>query len=135
MTRDFSLDFEKLLKGLPRYRRMAQKLVTPNPEDDEFVRAGIVGFSFHQPTESWGKSHFRFLRSRLDLDYGPTSMEWYGEAAPAHRVFVAMCLGYLLGLHQSGVISDDEFTLAEAQLPGFMILHTARIAPPTNGDG
>jgi hypothetical protein len=40
-----------LLADFERLKHAARDLATPNAEDDEFIRCGIVGFSQHLPAD------------------------------------------------------------------------------------
>lgn len=120
---DFAKDFDEFRRRFPTYRRVALELASPNPEDDEFVRAAIVGFSRHAPTENWGSDHFEFLRQRRERDYSCESLSFlYGDRWRDSALLACMSLGCLLGLFQVGRITDEEFLVAELQLPGMMAL-------------
>ncbi len=120
-------ELKKLLPVFGREIRMARQLMSPNPEDDLTVKTAIVGFSHHSPTEEWGPNHFAFLRQRLDAEYRPGDLSLYGPSGNNIRLFFALCCGYLLGLYQAEAINDQEFTLAEAQIPGLIALHAGQL--------
>lgn len=120
---EFAKDFDEFRRSFTTYRRVALELASPNPEDDEFVRAAIVGFSRHAPTEDWGCNHFAFLRQRRERDYSHESLSFlYGDRWREFALLACMSLGCLLGLFQVGRLTEEEFLVAELQLPGLMAL-------------
>ena len=122
-------EFQALFDGFKRYRESARDLQSPNQDDDEYVRAAIVGFSRHSETEEWARGHFEFIHDYRRGDYSDESLEvLYGDHAGDYALFACLCLGSLLGLFQSGKITDEEFRIAEAQLPGFMALNAGRLS-------
>ena len=119
MSIDAIKEYEELLAHFMRDFRTAGNLKTPNTEDALDIRAAIVGFSYHAPTEQWGRNHYEYVRQHsLNLPETPTS----------ERAFYALCLGYLLGLFQVERITEHEFATAEAQLAGFVLLKAGTIA-------
>lgn len=117
-------EFKSILNHYDRYASVAIKMKTPNPEDDEFIRAAIVGFSQHAPTEEWTHSHYEYILNYRQGDFSDKSFEFlYGEKALKVALFACLCLGALLGMYQIAEISEDEYKIAEGQLPGFMLLH------------
>jgi hypothetical protein len=120
MDSDFNafVIFEGLLMTFQRDRALAEKLKSPNIDDDLCVRSAIVGFSYNSPTESWGKGHYDFFRKHA-LD--PSSL------GNAEFLFSCECLGYLLGLYEAGKLSDEKFREAEAILPGYILLKAGAI--------
>ena len=118
---------QQLWDDLPQIRVQVAKLESPNPDDDHMVKIAIVGYSYHQPTTSWGRDEFDFImqRRREVADFGERWVE-----------FVCLASGYLLGLHQAGRCGDAEFLLLEAQLPGFMWQYSERFtgAPDAAAD-
>lgn len=109
--------FHQLWDDLPQVREKVAQLESPNPEDDRLVKFAIVGYSYHRPVDAWGRDEFEFVvkRRREVAEFDPRWVE-----------FVCLASGYLLGLQESGAINDTEFALFEAQLPGFMWLHSER---------
>jgi hypothetical protein len=121
-------DFDELYRNHTELQRLADELKTPNPEDSVFVRAAIVGFSFHVPTEEWERQHLDFVLHKRQTefsDYELTKLEAAGQRAGR---FACLCLGYLLGLHQAKKISNEQFQVAEMQLPGFLMLKLPEFA-------
>jgi hypothetical protein len=109
--------FERLLDDLPLIREVAAAIESPNPDDDFRIKLAIAGYPYHQPVETWGREAFEFVspRRREVEDFEPLWIE-----------FVCVASGYLLGLSQAGELDDAECVLFEAQLPGFMWLHSER---------
>lgn len=103
--------FRQLWDDLPHLREKAAMLESPNPDDDCMIKFAILGYSYHQPTSSWGRNELDFISSRRRqvADFDDPWVE-----------FVCLASGYLLGLYQAGQCNDTEFALFEAQLPGFM---------------
>jgi hypothetical protein len=106
---------QRLYDDLPLIRKRVAELESPNAEDDRPVKFAIVGYSYHRPADSWGREEFEFvtLRRREVADLDTPWIE-----------FVCLAAGYLLGLYQQGHYSDADLRLFEAQLPGFMWLHS-----------
>jgi hypothetical protein len=104
--------FERLYKDFHRDRTAALKLESANAEDSLEVRTAVIGFSYNSSIQEWRRTHFEFLRDRLkDAQFEKNEL-----------LFVSLCLGFLLGLFQADKITEIEFDLAEAQLPGFVLL-------------
>jgi hypothetical protein len=110
--------YEKLLEHFARDLRTASDLATPNVEDTLEMRAAIVGFSYNAPTEQWAHGHYEYVSQHALEDPDRPSNE---------KAFHALCLGYLLGLFQSQKITEHEFSGAEAQLNGFLLLKAGAI--------
>ena len=109
--------FQQLIDDLALIRKRVSELESPNPEDDSPVKFAIVGYSYHQSAESWSREEFEFVAQRRH------EVEDFDEPWVE---FVCLAFGYLLGLYQAGRCSDAEATVFEAQLPGFMWLHSER---------
>ena len=109
--------FQTLCDDLPMVREVAAALESPNTQDDLPIKIAIAGYSYHRSPEHWGEDEFDFvaLRRREVEDFGPPWVE-----------LVCLVTGYLLGLYQDGRIDEAELALHEAQLPGFMWLHSDR---------
>jgi hypothetical protein len=119
--RDFTNEYDSLLKGFARYRTEAEALESPNAEDDDLMRMAIIGFSINSKTETWSRPHLDFVRRHLEDDFSDGQLEFlHGDEAHSYALFAALCLGYLLGLFQAGQLSEADFSVGEAQLPGFM---------------
>jgi hypothetical protein len=114
--------FERLWNDLPAIRESVEKLESPNPEDDRFIKFAIVGYSYFQPITSWGPDELRFVARRRQevLEQGELWTE-----------FVCLAAGYMLGMCQAGKCTDQECALFEAQLPGYMWMHSNRFQADT----
>lgn len=110
--------YEKLLSNFERDRNLAKTLQSPNVEDEYSLRAAIIGFSYNAPTELWGRNHFEYIQKRA-LDRSLLT--------EAEFIFACECLGYLLGMYETGKLSDEKFQEAEAQLPGYIMLKSGTI--------
>ena len=93
--------------------KLATELKSPNPEDTLDLRCAIVGFSYHAETEEWSYEEYEFVSSWLALDPDMWS--------DSQRQLASMCLGGLCALKTVGRLTDTEFQLAEAQLPGLLL--------------
>jgi hypothetical protein len=119
MSIDATREFETLLRNFVRDMRTAISLKSPNSEDSLDIRVAIVGFSYNSATEQWGRNHYQYVREHSSQD---------AEIPEPERAFHALCLGYLLGLFQAEKISENEFSNAENQLAGFVLLKAGNIA-------
>lgn len=112
-----------LVRTFWRDLKFAKELESPNAEDSLEIRAAIVGWSYHSPTQDWTRTEFDYVSQRLDIEYPHESLAAYGENAVNLRLFFALGLGYLLGLYDVGKISELELERGEAVLPGVIMLH------------
>ena len=119
--------FAALLQNFERHKKAIAGLESPNPEDDEYIKAAIVGFSFHQPTEAWSLKQCDFIKERRNGEYSDKQLQAYDEKARDYALFACLAHGYLLGLFQAGTLDEIQFATAEAQLPGFLELHMNRL--------
>jgi hypothetical protein len=107
---------KRILAEFDRFKTAAIELRTPNPEDDEFIRCGIIGFAQNSPLGDWNLDHFEYVRTlRDEVSNGDFSTEW--------RRFTSLAAGYILGMRVAGLINDADLRLSEAHTPGFMWLH------------
>jgi hypothetical protein len=111
-------EFNQLLEVFARDLATAKAIATPNVQDTLEIKAAIVGFSYHSKTEDWGRNHLVFVGRHIS---GASSLEG------RELIFSCLCFGYLLGLFQANKITEQQFQLAEAQLPGFIMLKAGRI--------
>lgn len=124
---DLTVEFSSNLQSFEKLLKVSQEIQTPNSEDDEFIKAAIVGFSKYAPTEQWTRDHYVFIKKYRDSDYSDESLAcFHGRQARKMALFVCLCLGTLLGMFQSEKITEDEFVIAEAQLPGYLMLYADR---------
>jgi hypothetical protein len=114
---------ESLVGSFYRDIQIAKGVVSPNPEDDLAIKAAITGFSYNCPVEDWGKGHFDFVKTRIDRDYTPEFLADYGDNFENVKLFFALGIGFLLGLYQKDAISDEDFRIAELQIPGIIMQH------------
>jgi hypothetical protein len=90
---------------------------TPNAEDDEFIRCGIVGFAHHTNSERWDLGHYDFVRAHRDeILEEKFSADWCRIAC--------LAAGYFLGMWEAGLIDEVALRRSSAITPGFMWLHT-----------
>ena len=111
-------DFDKLLNAFSRDLATAKAISTPNLQDTLNIKAAIVGFSYNSKTEDWGRNHFDYLDHHISASSSLNNRE---------LLFSCLCVGYLLGLFQADKITESQFHVAEAQLPGFILLKAGLI--------
>lgn len=116
-----------LVGNFARDLALASKLESPNFQDDLAIKAAVVGFSYNSPTEDWDKGHFEFVNARLERDFDEKELLEYGDNAENVKLFFALSVGYLLGLYQQDKIGDAEFTEAELQISGLIMLHVPKL--------
>jgi hypothetical protein len=109
--------FQMLLEDLPGISECVAALESPNPEDDRSIKFAIVGYSYFQPITSWGSNELKFV-TKCRQEVVELGVLW--------TEFVCLAIGYMLGMYQAGKCDDRECGLFEAQLPGFMWLHSNR---------
>jgi hypothetical protein len=80
------------------------------------------GFAMFSNVDQWQAEHDRFIASRFLGELSPENLEWYEDCAKAYACFAYLSLGTILGKLTSGEISQAEFLLGDAHLPGFMSL-------------
>jgi len=120
-------NLEQLVGTFQRDIRLAKDLESTNPEDDLAIKVAVVGFSYNSPTQDWAKGHYDFVNARLERDYHGKELAEYGDNAENVKLFFALGLGYLLGLYEQDKIGDDDFRIAEQQLPGLIMLHLPKL--------
>ncbi len=111
---DIFEEFERLWRNFAACCRSAETLNSPNPEDDEFIKMAIVGFSCHDKTENWQQGHFKIAKQYAD------ECARLGDSA-ALRKFNLLALGALLGLYSAGKADDRLYGIGYALLPGFVL--------------
>ena len=107
-------EFERLWQSFDVCRQSAESLDSPNPQDDQFMKMAIVGFSYHDKTENWQQGHFKIAR-----EYADECLRLGDEANVAK--FNLLALGALLGLYSSGKLDDRLYRTGYALLPGFAL--------------
>lgn len=85
------------------------------------------GFALYLSSADWSPEHQEFIKERLSNDLSPETLGWYGECAPAVRIFSCLVLGAMLAKYQSGEIDEIDFTLGDAHLAGFIALNNESI--------
>jgi hypothetical protein len=122
-----TMQINQLVDSLCGDVQLAKLIVTPNPEDDLAIKTAIVGFCYSSDIRDWAKQHYIFVNERLVRDYNSEELAHYGENSENVKLYYALCIGYLLGLYSKERITDKEFSVAERQIPGFIMLHLSKI--------
>jgi hypothetical protein len=121
---DASKQLDKLFEELLEKIALAQQLDLPG--NDLAMKMAIVGYSVNSPVHSWRASHAQFVNQRLEREYSVNALQEFGDEAASIRLFVYLCQGYLLGLYETEKLTDVQFAVAEAQIPGLVFLHSGR---------
>jgi hypothetical protein len=135
---DWRAYFEQLLSAFPQIIRDARALETDNPEDDFFVRLGVVGFQLAAPIETWQRRHCEVIRDLRRGDYADEELTEYEDAAAPVAAFACIFYGLMLGLDQAGRLDERDREIGQALLPGFMLEDLERVAQAgrlAKGDG
>ncbi|WDQ18505.1 hypothetical protein [Rhodopirellula sp. P2] len=112
------LDDSRLLGQFKELRAQAAALESPNPDDHRRIKLAIVGFSQSSDWNHWSREHLDFIEGRLETDLHSEGF------SPDWIDFACLAIGYILGCVDCGKITtDEEFRIADAQLPGFMWMH------------
>ncbi len=111
---DIFEEFERLWRSFAVCCQSAETMDSPNPEDDQFIKMAIVGFSYHEKTENWQPAHFKIARQYAD------ECARLGDPAKL-RKFNLLALGALLGLYSSGRVDERLYGIGYALLPGFVL--------------
>lgn len=128
IERELRGDFEVLLLDFDAKRRAALSLVTPNPEDDECVRAAIVGFARYCDPDAWGRGHLEFIQKRRRGEVSDEALiPLHGPQAKDYALLACLFMGSLLGMFQAEKISEEEFRSGETLLPGFLAESAGRL--------
>jgi hypothetical protein len=120
--------FENLLAGFPEFIRQASRLESPNPEDDLYVKLAVVGFRQTARPEAWRRGHYEIIRDLRSGAYADDELTWYEESGEAVAQFACLFFGFLLGLDETGQLSERDREVAQALLPGFMLEDLERVA-------
>jgi hypothetical protein len=116
------------LQRYPKIAAAAGGLESPNPEDDDYVKLAIVGFSIHAPTEGWGVDEFDAFQELRASEFTDDVLEDEGADAKVYERFGCVCIGVVLGLKHNGTIqTEEQFALAHAISMAFMIEHAPKI--------
>ena len=130
--------FEQLLGAFPEMIRRARGLRSPNPDDDLFVRLGIVGFQAAAPLTAWEHHHGEVIRDLRRGAYADEELAWYEDAGMAVAAFACLSYGLMLGLDEAGLLDERDREVGQALLPGFMLEDLQRVADAgrlAKGDG
>ena len=115
------LRYREIKAGTARYE-------SPNPEDDEFAKLAIAGFSSIASTDRWSWEHFSVIRELRAGDLSDEQLAWHDSHARDYARFACICYGALLALREIGALKgDDDFEIAELVMPGFMMSHLDEI--------
>ena len=118
---------DRLLERRDHLIAAARELRTPNTEDDELIRCGIVGFAQHVPLDRWDADCFQYLSALRDEVLGDAfSADW--------RHFTCLAGGYFLGMRVAGVLNDPGLRMTEAHTPGYMWAHSESFDSTATGD-
>ena len=101
---------------------LAEKVESPNEQDTPVIKCGIAAFSMITDPANWSQDEYEYVKSRLDDT--PQQMPEDGLKLKA------MCLGAMCALRFEGKMDDQEFALADAQLPGLLL----QIADPDDSE-
>lgn len=121
---DWNQAFDEMRKLFWIRSKIAKEFVSPNIEDDIYIKHAIIGFSHESKTEQWGIDHYNFLKDRLQSSYPSRQEEFVPEIG-----LYSLILGYILGIHNSKRISDQEFLEAEYFLPGYILSFGEQLLP------
>lgn len=104
---------EHNLRHFEECASLAEKVESPNEQDTPVIKCGIVAFSMITDPSNWTQDEYEFIKGRLDDT--PQQMPEDGLKLKA------MCLGAMCALRLEKRMSDQEFALADAQLPGLLL--------------
>jgi hypothetical protein len=111
-----------------RLRRGGSTACVTNPEDDEYSRLAIAGFSSVAATDRWSYKYFTGIRDLRATELSDDALAWHAPHAQQYARFACMCYGALFALRDIGALKDeDDFEIAEAVMPGFMMAHLEEI--------
>lgn len=128
IERELRAEFEALLADFEANRAAALSLATPNPEDNEFVRAAIVGFARYCDPDAWARGHLQFIQGKLAGDVSDESLAFLcGQESKASALLACLFLGARLGMFQAEKITEEEFRSGEALLSGFLAEGAGRL--------
>ena len=118
--------FETLLSS---FEAALSRARIANPEATIELLDAIAAEGFHmvQTEAVWQQDDGLFIRQRVERELSPEALEWFEDEAPAVAAFSCFALGALLGKLAIGEIDTAGFTLGDAHLPGFVLLHSESI--------
>jgi hypothetical protein len=125
--------YESILRRYPEYKAAAARYASPNPEDDEFAKLAIAGYSAIASLERWSWEHFVAIRELRAGSLSDQALSWHEDGAREYARFGCICYGALFALRDIGSLKDDDdMEIAEAAMAGFMMSHLDEIHG--NGD-
>ena len=139
MTREHVLrmaesTYGAILLRYSEYKVAVARYESPNPEDDEFAKLAIAGFSSVAPIERWSWEHFTAIRALREGDLSDEALAWHEEDAREYARFACICYGALFALREIGSLRDeDDMEIAELAMPTFMMRHLEEIYGSTSG--
>ena len=116
-------DFQPLLDEFADTR---DAIHSESPRQFDPLDFARCGFALTASDTLWAIEHERFINERCNGELSNESLADHGPAVPAWRAFSCLALGYLLGLYQTERIVGLQFEAADAQLAGFMYLHSPK---------
>jgi hypothetical protein len=120
--------YRAILLRWSEYKAAASRYESPNAEDDEFAKLAIAGFSSIAPIERWGWQHLVAIRELRADELSAEALAWHEEYATEYARFACACYGALFALRDIGSLQDeDDMTIAELAMPGFMMAHLNEI--------
>jgi len=116
--------YERILRRYPEYKAAAALYESPNPEDDEFAKLAMAGYSTIASLERWSWEHFVAMRELRTGDLSDQALAWHEDGAREYARFACICYGALFALRDIGSLKDDDdMEIAELAMPGFMMAH------------
>ena len=104
---------EHMRQHFEEYTGLAESIESPNPEDTIPIKCGIIGFSLISAPDKWSRDEYEFIQGRLE----DTPRQLSEDAIKLK----AMCLGALCAMRVEEKATNEEFALADAQLPGLLL--------------
>ena len=92
---------------------LAENVESPNEQDTPVIKCGIAAFSMITDPANWTQDEYEFIKGRLDNT--PQQMPEDGLKLKA------MCLGTMCALRLEDKMTDQEFVVADAQLPALLL--------------
>jgi hypothetical protein len=120
--------YQRILRRYGDIKAAAARFESPNPEDDEFVKLAIAGFSSIASTDRWSWEHFCAIRELRAGELSDEELDGHESHARDYARFACICYGALFALREIGALKDDDdFEIAEAVMPAFMMSHLDEI--------
>ncbi|RYG58153.1 hypothetical protein EON80_27445 [bacterium] len=90
--------------------------------NDDWIATG-VRYAQAGAGSEWDVELESLIRNRLAASLSVEALSWYEDEAATVAFFSCYVLGFFAGKLLRREISETEFLLADAQLPGFIILN------------